>query len=93
MGIFFRVSNGVYAKQWDPVPIDGDNGLFWCNATHPSMGKQLKAMEHTHIITSRGVLDVLPGDWIVTEVPGEHFVYSPEDFEKYFGINQKESLK
>ena len=89
MGVFFRISNEVFAKQWQPVPLDPDSGLFWCNATHPSMGKQLKAMEHAHVITPRGALDVFPGDWIVTEIPGEHFVYSPEDFKKYFATKRE----
>lgn len=80
---YTKAGETVEAYQWKAIPLD-EHGLFWCNADHPSNGKQLKAREHAHIILSRGVFDVFPGDWITADKDGDKRVYTIDEFGKFF---------
>lgn len=64
----------VEATQWFPgVEIEGVFSEKPPRESHPN--------GHAHIQTLEGLMDVSPGDWVITGVKGEKYPCKPDIFE------------
>lgn len=82
MGQYRKKPIVIEAEQWFPdKPVEGVQGPFRRKETSPVNKDAPYWWLYWTVITLEGVMEVLPGDWIITGIKGEKYPCKPDIFE------------
>jgi hypothetical protein len=72
----------IEAEQWYPgVEIDGVRPVIRDRYVTDDCEWKDTTITHGEIITLEGIMEVSPGDWVITGVKGEKYPCKPDIFE------------